>query len=194
MTSIILLSLSLGMCCVVSTIYLMDISPRTIRGEIITFHQLFIVIGVLVGQIIGLPWLLGRHKYRSLSLNNQIFFLVGCSTWNWGMSWIGLFALGGCLFIWTLPESPRWLMQEQERNQAAEALRTLRQTNMIDAELDEIERQEATVSDRDISIISIFTSTRFRWPILTSITLNVVQQLSGINTVYTKENSLSFYR
>lgn len=194
MTSIILLSLSLGMCCVVSTIYLMDISPRTIRGEIITFHQLFIVIGVLVGQIIGLPWLLGRHKYRSLSLNNQIFFLVGCSTWNWGMSWIGLFALGGCLFIWTLPESPRWLMQEQERNQAAEALRTLRQTNMIDAELDEIERQEATVSDRDISIISIFTSTRFRWPILTSITLNVVQQLSGINTVYTKENSSSFYR
>jgi len=54
--------LYIGMCCVVSTIYLMDISPRTIRGEIITFHQLFIVIGILVGQIIGIPWLLGRHK------------------------------------------------------------------------------------------------------------------------------------
>ncbi len=54
--------LYIGMCCVVSTIYLMDISPRTIRGEIITFHQLFIVIGILVGQIVGIPWLLGRHK------------------------------------------------------------------------------------------------------------------------------------
>jgi hypothetical protein len=40
----------------------MDISPRAMRGEITTFHQLFIVIGVLVGQIIGLPWILGQHE------------------------------------------------------------------------------------------------------------------------------------
>ena len=51
-----------GMCCVVSTIYLMDISPRTMRGKVVTFHQLFIVIGVLVGQIIGVPWLLGQQE------------------------------------------------------------------------------------------------------------------------------------
>ncbi len=51
-----------GTGCVVTTIYLMDISPRTVRGEIITFHQLFIVIGILVGQIVGIPWLLGRHE------------------------------------------------------------------------------------------------------------------------------------
>jgi hypothetical protein len=54
--------LYLGMCCVVSTIYLTDISPRTMRGKIVTFHQLFIVIGVLVGQIVGVPWLLGQHE------------------------------------------------------------------------------------------------------------------------------------
>ncbi len=47
---------------VATTIYLMDISPRTMRGEIITFHQLFIVIGILIGQIIGIPWFLGQHK------------------------------------------------------------------------------------------------------------------------------------
>lgn len=99
------------------------------------------------------------------------------------MSWIGLFPLIGCLLIWTLPESPRWLMQEQERNQAAESLRILRQTNMVDAELDEIERQEATLLDRDVSILAMFRSVRFRWPTLTSITLNIAQQLSGINTV-----------
>ena len=47
---------------VTTTIYLTDISPRTMRGNIVTFHQLFIVIGILVGQIVGLPWILGRHK------------------------------------------------------------------------------------------------------------------------------------
>jgi len=52
----------IGFCCVASTIYLTDISPRTMRGKVVTFHQLFIVIGVLVGQVVGIPWLLGQQK------------------------------------------------------------------------------------------------------------------------------------
>jgi hypothetical protein len=103
------------------------------------------------------------------------------------MSWVGLFSLGGCFLIWTLPESPRWLVQEHERNEAAESLRILRKNNLIMAELDEIERQEATVVTQNISIYTMFISARFRWPLLTSIALNAVQQLSGINTVYVKE-------
>ena len=106
-----------------------------------------------------------------------------CSKWNWGMSWIGLFSLGGCFLIWTLPESPRWLVQERERNEAAASLRILRKSNLIEAELDEIERQEATVANQDVSIYTMCFSSRFRWPLWTSVALNAVQQLSGINTV-----------
>ncbi|CAF3400833.1 unnamed protein product [Rotaria socialis] len=177
---------SAGMCCVVSTIYLTDISPRPMRGKIVTFHQLFIVIGLLVGQIVGLPWLLGRHK-RVLILIiflNEILPLNVFSTWNWGMSWIGLFSLAGCVLIWTLPESPRWLVQDHQRDAAARSLRTLRQNNLIEAELDEIERQEATAAMQDKSIYCMCFSPRFRWPLLTSITLNAVQQFSGINSVF----------
>lgn len=52
----------LGMCCVVSTSYLNEISPRALRGTVGSCHQLALVIGILIGQIVGLPWLLGRHK------------------------------------------------------------------------------------------------------------------------------------
>jgi len=103
------------------------------------------------------------------------------------MSWVGLFSFGGCFLIWTLPESPRWLIQEHARNEAAESLRILRQSNLIDAELDEIERQEATVDIQEVSIYTMCRSSRFRWPLLTSIALNAVQQLSGINAVCLKE-------
>ena len=54
--------LNLGMCCVVSTSYLNEISPRALRGAVGSCHQLAVVIGILIGQIIGLPWILGRHK------------------------------------------------------------------------------------------------------------------------------------
>ncbi len=103
------------------------------------------------------------------------------------MSWIGMFSFAGCFLIWTLPESPRWLLQEHERNKATESLRILRQTNLIDAELDEIEREETTVVVQGVSICTMFTSTRFRWPLITSIVLNTVQQFSGINTVSIKK-------
>jgi DNA-binding transcriptional regulator YbjK len=98
-----------------------------------------------------------------------------------------MFSFAGCFLIWTLPESPRWLLQEHERNKATESLRILRQTNLIDAELDEIEREETTVVVQGVSICTMFTSTRFRWPLITSIVLNTVQQFSGINTVSIKK-------
>ena len=99
------------------------------------------------------------------------------------MSWVGLFSLLGLVVLWTLPESPRWLVQQQERNEAAVSLRTLRHSSMIEEELDEIIRQEATIGAADVSMSVLFTSPRFRWPIVTSIALNAVQQFSGINTV-----------
>ena len=37
-----------------------------------TFHQLFIVVGVLVGQIIGVPWLLGQHEYVPVFITMHI--------------------------------------------------------------------------------------------------------------------------
>jgi hypothetical protein len=109
------------------------------------------------------------------------------------MSWIGLFSFAGCFLIWTLPESPRWLVQEHERNKASESLRILRQTNLIDTELDEIEQEETTtVTVQNISIYTMFISKRFRWPLLTSIALNAVQQFSGINTVSIKRLELNY--
>ncbi|UJR29332.1 hypothetical protein I4U23_010544 [Adineta vaga] len=158
---------SAGLSCVVTPIYLTDISPRTMRGEIVTYHQLLIVIGILVGQITSLPWLLGQHD-----------------KWHWGMAWIGIFPLVGCFLMWTLHESPRWLAQERRKAEATEILRILRQSNQIDAELDEIERQEATVSSQDASLIRLFTSPRFRWPLITSLFVSGSAQFSGINSVF----------
>ncbi|CAF1094260.1 unnamed protein product, partial [Didymodactylos carnosus] len=53
---------SAGQCCVTTTSYLYDISPRVLRGTVGAFHQLWIVIGILLSQIIGLPWILGKLK------------------------------------------------------------------------------------------------------------------------------------
>ena len=62
MIIIVTIVIPIGLSCVVTPIYLTDISPRKMRGTLVTYHQLLIVIGVLIGQIVSLPWLLGQHE------------------------------------------------------------------------------------------------------------------------------------
>ena len=108
------------------------------------------------------------------------------------MSWVGLFPLIGCVLIWMLPESPRWLVQEQKQNEAAQSLRRLRQSNDIEAELVEIQQEETAETKQDLTIIQVLSSKEFRWPLITSLILNAVQQLSGINAVKNKKNHFIF--
>ncbi len=116
------------------------------------------------------------------------FFL---STWNWGMAWTGLLSLMGCVLIWILPESPRWLLQERKQNEAVQTLRKLRQSNDVEAELVEIQEEQMAANKQDLDIGQVLSSSEFRWPLITSLTLNAIQQLSGINAVK-KKNSLFF--
>ncbi|CAF5043397.1 unnamed protein product, partial [Rotaria sp. Silwood1] len=79
------------------------------------------------------------------------------------MAWVGIFSLVDCFLIWKLPESPPC---------------------EVHAELTEIEREEATANMEDLSLVRLFTSSRFRWPLLTSVILSAAAQFSGINSVF----------
>jgi hypothetical protein len=107
------------------------------------------------------------------------------------MAWVGLLCLMGCVLIWILPESPRWLVQERKPNEAAQALRKLRQSNDIEAELVEIQEEETAANKQDLGITQVLSSSEFRWPLITSLALNAIQQLSGINAV--RKNDSFFF-
>jgi hypothetical protein len=85
------------------------------------------------------------------------------------MAWVGVFSFAKCFLIWTLSESPRRLIEERQRDKAAKALRYLRRSNVIDAELDKLERQEATMAPQDITMFTFFTSVGFRWLLFTRV-------------------------
>lgn len=53
---------SLGLYTGISPMYLSEISPANIRGGIGVLHQLAIVSGILISQILGFPDLLGTPE------------------------------------------------------------------------------------------------------------------------------------
>ena len=64
------------------------------------------------------------------------------------------------------------------------ALEKFRNSVNVQYELDQIsQEQKENVSDSSISLVKLFTLKELRWPLITSLVIQMSQQLCGINAV-----------
>ncbi|KAF9099182.1 hypothetical protein BGX29_007259 [Mortierella sp. GBA35] len=103
----IIVGFACGLGGVTAPTYLGEISTIQGRGIVGTFHQLFLVIGLLLSNLIGLAW----------------------STppgWRVILAFNGVPALIQCFFLARLVESPRYLVSQRRIKEAEQALQILR--------------------------------------------------------------------
>ncbi|XP_007517959.2 solute carrier family 2, facilitated glucose transporter member 2 [Erinaceus europaeus] len=155
--------------------YIGEIAPTTLRGALGTLHQLAIVTGILVSQIIGLDFLLGNQELWHVLL---------------GLSAVP--ALLQCLLLLFCPESPRYLyINLEEEEKAKKSLKRLRGAADISKDITEMrkEREEAA-KEQKVSILQLFTNSNHRQPILVALMLHMAQQFSGINAIFYYSTSI----
>lgn len=149
--------------------YIGEIAPKAYRGALGTLHQLAIVIGILLSQVIGLDFVLGNDKMWPL--------LLGLS---------GAPAVLQTLMLPLCPESPRYLYillgQDQE---ARKSLYRLKGPHDPAVELEEMrrEKEEADKEPR-VSILSLMCSTVYRQQLFVALMMHLSQQLSGVNAIF----------
>ncbi|XP_032027933.1 solute carrier family 2, facilitated glucose transporter member 2 [Hylobates moloch] len=154
--------------------YVGEIAPTTLRGALGTLHQLAIVTGILISQIVGLEFILGNYDLWHI--------LLGLS---------GVRAILQSLLLFFCPESPRYLyIKLDEEVKAKQSLKRLRGYDDVTKDINEMrkEREEAS-SEQKVSIIQLFTNSSYRQPILVALMLHVAQQFSGINAVFLVEKA-----
>ncbi|KAK5807756.1 major facilitator superfamily domain-containing protein [Linnemannia elongata] len=103
----VIIGFACGLGGVVAPTYLGEIATIQGRGILGTFHQLFLVIGLLLSNIIGLAW----------------------STppgWRFVLAFNGVPALIQCFFLTQLVESPRYLVSQKKIKEAERSLQILR--------------------------------------------------------------------
>ncbi|XP_003831984.3 solute carrier family 2, facilitated glucose transporter member 2 [Pan paniscus] len=155
--------------------YIGEIAPTALRGALGTFHQLAIVTGILISQIIGLEFILGNYDLWHI--------LLGLS---------GVRAILQSLLLFFCPESPRYLyIKLDEEVKAKQSLKRLRGYDDVTKDINEMrkEREEAS-SEQKVSIIQLFTNSSYRQPILVALMLHVAQQFSGINGIFYYSTSI----
>ncbi|KAK1344145.1 hypothetical protein QTO34_014705, partial [Cnephaeus nilssonii] len=146
--------------------YIGEIAPTTLRGAIGALHQLAIVTGILISQIVGLDFILGNRELWHILL---------------GLSAVPAILQSVLLFF--CPESPRYLyIKLDEENKAKKSLKRLRGGVDVTKDIAEMrkEREEAS-SEQKVSIIQLFTNSSYRQPIFVALMLHMAQQFSGIN-------------
>ncbi|KAM4707459.1 solute carrier family 2, facilitated glucose transporter member 11-like isoform 2-T2 [Discoglossus pictus] len=157
----------IGIC--VQPLYLGEIAPRHIRGLTSVGINIFLTVGILAGQIVGLRELLGGD-------NTWPYLLPTCCV----PAIIQLFTLP-----W-FPESPRYLLIEKmDTYQCQKALKTFYGTHHYQTEMEDIEKElHALNGEKPKSWMELFSDRTIKWQLITVIITNMGQQLCGINAIY----------
>ncbi|KAL3627643.1 hypothetical protein CASFOL_029006 [Castilleja foliolosa] len=133
----VLYGLGIGIAMHGAPLYIAETCPSQIRGTLISLKELFIVMGILLGYFIG-----------SFEINN-----VGGWRYMYGFS--APIALAMCLGMWSLPQSPRWLLLravqgkgsiQEYKEKAIVVLRKLRGGTVSDDRVYEKQVEETVVS------------------------------------------------
>jgi sugar porter (SP) family MFS transporter len=156
--------LSVGASSVVAPLYIAEISPSEIRGRLTALFQFNIVFGILIAYFSN--WLIG---------------IENPDNWRWMLGIVAIPSLLFVVLIFTVPESPRWLVVK--RGNTAEALRILKLINPGTALflLEDIRAGQET-EPKNVGL-STFFSRRYRLPIVLAFLFAFFNQVSGINAV-----------
>lgn len=111
----IILGLSIGMIAMTSPMYIAEISPHNIRGKMVTYHQLAMVVGFILPFLISLLMNTGDSSHTDrVNFSWRLMF--------WFEIVPAVFFFG---FLFAIPHSPRWLMLKGRDQQALKVLNQL---------------------------------------------------------------------
>ncbi|XP_069566715.1 solute carrier family 2, facilitated glucose transporter member 2 [Brachyistius frenatus] len=149
--------------------YIGEIAPKSYRGALGTLHQLAVVIGILISQVLGLDFVLGNDEMWPL--------LLGLS---------GAPAVLQSFLMPLCPESPRYLyIVLGKEEEARKSLYRLRGPYNPAADLEEMRREkEEAGKEARVTILSLICSSVYRQQLVIALMMHLSQQFSGINAIF----------
>ena len=180
----IIVGLSVGIASFTAPLYLSEVAPKSIRGTMITMYQLLITAGILASFLINT--LIRNLTFTGAEGQNPADFLITDVSISWRtMLFVTLIPssifLLGVLF---LPRSPRWLISVGRHQEALTVLKKIRNSDEeADSEAREISDTVAAGNTSGGGFSMFRTNSNFRRTVYLGITLQLLQQLCGINII-----------
>ncbi|MEP7317331.1 MAG: sugar porter family MFS transporter [Panacibacter sp.] len=160
--------LGIGIASMLAPMYIAEIAPADIRGRLVSINQLGIVSGILIIYFVNAT-IAGWHD----------------EAWNISTGWRWMFGSGllpsaiFLLLLFFVPESPRWLAQQQRWDEAKFILTKVNGLAKAESELTEIKEALNTETSSFADILK----PGVRKALMIGVILCIFSQVTGINAI-----------
>jgi len=159
-----------GMAILIAPMYIAEISPRKMRGTLVTFNQLNIVLGI------------------SIAYFSNLYFqqAIADPDLKWRVM-LGVEAIPAILYLFLLflvPRSPRWLMQKQRNDEAKIVLLKIHGEEQAEVEYSEIESNLNEETNKEKARWAEVFSARMKLVLIIGFGIAFFQQITGINAIF----------
>ena len=169
-----------GASLILAPMYIAEISPAKLRGQMVSFNQLNIVIGI-----------------SAAFFTNYLILQLGKSDASWAQAlqfdehnwrWmLGLETLPAILYfcgLFFVPRSPRWLIMKGFDQEARKIMRRYRAPEEADIELENIRKSLAQETNKTKARFTDLFKPGIKIVLTIGIVVAVLQQITGINSVF----------
>ncbi|MGB5369456.1 MAG: sugar porter family MFS transporter [Flavobacteriaceae bacterium] len=158
--------IGIGGAILIAPIYIAEIAPPKLRGSLVSFNQLNIVIGISVAYF-----------------SNYFLIDIEGESWRWMLGVEAIPAAIYFLALWTVPKSPRWLIQKLNNIELArKILMKIGGEEYAEITIQEIQRGIDKKEEKG-RLADIFQS-KYATIMIIALGIAFFQQITGINAIF----------
>ncbi|MDA3929558.1 MAG: sugar porter family MFS transporter [Prolixibacteraceae bacterium] len=172
--------LGVGASLIIAPMYIAEIAPAKIRGRMVSFNQLNIVLGISIAFFTN--YLILQLAKSDSSFANALSF--DKYTWRWMLGLESLPAILYFVFLFFVPRSPRWLAMNGKEEQALEILTQASGEKNANEVLDAIKASLIKNANKSKAKLADLFKPALKLVLLIGVVIAILQQITGINAVF----------
>ena len=172
--------IGVGASLILAPMYIAEIAPPKVRGAMVSFNQLNIVIGISLALV---------TNYIIVSLGNSDATWVeslGIAEHNWRWMLV-LEALPAVFYYFGLlgvPRSPRWLVMQGRDEEAIQVMTLFRTEEEATSDITEVKTSLEADANKIKATLGDLFKPAFSLVLIIGLVVGVLQQITGINAVF----------
>ena len=172
--------LGVGASLIIAPMYIAELSPPALRGRMVSFNQLNIVIGISVAFFTN--YLILQLGDSQAAWAQSLMF--GPYSWRW---MLGLETLPAVLYfcaLFAVPESPRWLVMKGRAEEGLAIMVRASGPETAQQELANVKASLETEKAKEKARTLALFAPSLRLVLLIGVVIAILQQIVGINAVF----------
>ncbi len=162
--------IGVGMAILIAPMYIAEIAPKKLRGTLVTFNQLNIVLGISIAYF--------SNYFILQTVTNPE------TNWRW-MLGVGVVpAFLYFIFLFFVPGSPRWLIQKGRDEEGKKILQKINGDVEAEVVYNEIKGNLNKSQDQEVGRWSDLFTRKMKTVLIIGLGIAFFQQITGINAIF----------